>query len=267
MLELGNVLNVIYGANVIMGAYSRVGEDSTEVLDDGAVSVIQYLLRGEESQQLEDERYANEAISTAQDISAFASSINDKYERMKELAEMAASGDYTAEEVAEFQDEFEQLGDEINELVESSEFNGNKLFTWEGTTISVSIGNGSSIDIFAEDLSIDIEGLDLTTDPEGALGAIGMKAGRANYYAGYIEEQIGRLEGAVELIEFERYNGLGVEAEEFDTELAGEVAGFAATQTLEALSELFGVQANVEPERALQLLADRMEELSEEDTE
>jgi hypothetical protein len=68
------------------------------------------------------------------------------------------------------------------------------------------------------------------------------------------------------LIEFEIPNDMGIEADEdlFDMGFAKEVAGYASSKTLEDLSVLFEAQTNVEPNRALQLLKDRIEELKEE---
>ena len=227
------------------------------------MSVIQYLLEGKVSESNQNESYANEVISVTQGLSETASTIKDKYDRMKELAEQAASGEYSAEEVEDMQTEFEQLVEEINDLVDNTEQNNNKLFSSEGTAISISIGNNSTIDIVAKDLSIDGEGLDLTTDPEGALMAIQSQVSQSSYYSEYLGDQIDNLGQMVNLIEFEKYNDMGVDAEQFDTELAEEVAGIAASTTLEELTGLFNAQANVESERALQLLEENIEQLQQ----
>ena len=62
----------------------------------------------------------------------------------------------------------------------------------------------------------------------------------------------------INYIEFDKYNDMGVEADQFDMELAKEVAGVAATATLEELMALFEAQSNVESERALQLLTEEL---------
>ena len=259
-MEIGNLVNVIYGANVILGAYNaaNVDEDSSETLDDSSVSVIEYLLEERISENSQNESYANEAISMTQGLAETASTIKDKFARMEELAEQAASGEYSAEQVEDMQIEFEQLIEEINDLVDNTEQNGNKLFSGEGTTISISIGNNSTIDIVAEDLSIGGEGLDLTTDPEGALAAIQNRVSQSSYYSEYLADQLGNLERMIDYIEFEKYNDMGVEADQFDIELAKQVAALAATATLEELMILFDAQSNVESERALQLLTEEL---------
>lgn len=263
MLELGNVLKTTYGAWVITGTYTGIG-NSTEVSDDDtAVATIQHLLRGETADGLLNLSYANETISTLQGLDAAATAIGGKLARMEELAEQAASGTYSDEELADMQQEFEGLAEGINDIVESTEYNGNKLFGADGESISISIGNGSSIDIVAKDLSIDIEGLDLTTQDgaEDALESIERALRQSDYYSGYISKQIGRLEDFITLIEYEINNALGFEPEDFDTGFAEQLASYAASQSLDDMSVLFSTQANVMPERVLQLL----EEYSQQD--
>ena len=261
-IELGNLINITYSANVILSAYnaSNENEDSSEVLDDSSASVIQYLLEGKVSENRQNESYANEVISMTQGLAETATTIKDKFARMKELAEQAASGEYSAEEVEDMQTELEQLVVEINNLVDNTEQNNNKIFSSDGTDISISIGNNSAIKIFTMDLSVDEEELDLTTDPEGALTAIQNKVSQSSYYSEYLGDQLDNLEKMINFIEFEKYNDMGVEAEQFDTELAEEVAGAAAAATLEELTVLFNAQSNVEPEKALQLLEEIIEQ-------
>ena len=261
-IELGNLINITYSANVILSAYnaSNANEDSSEVLDDSSVSVIQYLLEGKVSESHQNESYANEVISVTQGLSETASTIKDKFGRMKELAEQAASGEYSAEEVEGMQTEIEQLIEEINYLVNNTEQNKNKLFSDEGTAISISIGNKSTINIVAMDLGIDGEGLDLTTDPEGALTAIQSKVSQSSYYSEYLGDQLDNLGEMISYIEFEKNNDMGIDVEEFDIELAEDVAGIAASATLDELTVLFDAQANVENGKALQLLEEWIEQ-------
>lgn len=235
------------------------------MLDDSSASVIQYLLEGKVSENRQNESYANEAISVTQGLAETASTIKDKFARMKELAEQAASGEYSAEEVEDMQTEFEQLIVEINNLVDDTAQNKNKIFGDEGTAISISIGNNSTINIVAMDLSVNGEGLDLTTDPEGALTAIQSKVSQSSYYSEYLEDQLQNLGEMINYIEFEKDNDIGVDAEDFDMELAEEVAGVAATTTLEELTVLFDAQANVEPQKALQLLEEWIEQAQQND--
>ncbi|MFB0556222.1 MAG: hypothetical protein ACETWQ_23210 [Phycisphaerae bacterium] len=264
-MEFGNLIKVTYGVHVITGAYNRTNNQPNAASDDdAAASVIQYLLHGKMSEGQESERYANEAISMTQRFADAAREIKEKLQMMEELAEKAV-GTGSKKKKEELQEEFEQLAGEINDIVENTEYNGNKLLSADGKTVSISIGNGSTIDVASKDLSVDIDGMDLTTDAESALAAIQSIASESSYYSGYLEEQVSHLESMAGLIEFEIPNDMGIEADEnvFDMALAKEVAGCASSQTLEDVSVLFEAQANVEPSRALQLLKDRIEELKE----
>jgi len=265
-MELGNLIKVAYGVHVITGAYNQTNNQPNAASDDdAAASVIQYLLHGKMSEGQENERYVSEAISMTQRFAGATREIKEKLQMMEGLAEKAASTG-SKEEKKELQEEFEQLAGEINDIVENTEYNGNKLLSADGKTVSISIGNGSTIDVVSKDLSIDIDGLDLTTDAEGVLVAIRRSVSESSYYSGYLEEQVSHLESMADLIEFEIPNDMGIEADEdeFDMALAKEVAGYASSQTLEDMSVLFEAQANIEPNSALQLLQDRIEELKEE---
>lgn len=267
-MEFGNLMKIVYGAHVISGAYSKINPPNAASDDDESAAVIQYLIHGKIAESKKNEKYVSEAISMTQKFADAAGQINEKLQTMIELAEQAAGTD-SEKQKEELQEEFEQLAGEISDIVENTEFNGNKLFGSDGQTISISIGNGSTINIFSKDLGVDIEGLDLTTDAEGALAAIQRSVSEASYYSGYLEDQVSHLESMADLVELENHNDMGFEADEdeFDMDLAKEVAGYASSQTLEDMSVLFDAQANVEPERALQLLKDKIEELSEEQEE
>lgn len=254
MLELGNVLRTNYGAWVIKGAYSGLDGLVKVPDDDKAASTIQNLLHGKVDKSRQDIRYANKVISAAQGIADAAKEINQNMKAMRDLAKKAASGDYSEQEVAEMQKEFEKLAKQVNDAANNTEYNGNKLFTADGKNISISIGNGSSIDITAKNLTFDAKGLDLTKDAKGALSAVEAALSKSDYYAGYINTQTERIGDAVKLIEYEINNAFGIKAEDFDTGFAKQVAAYAANKTLEDMSALLDAQANVEPARALQLL-------------
>jgi flagellin len=271
-MELGNLTKVAYGMHVITGAYNKTNDQPNAASDDNAAaSVIQYLLHGKMSEGQTNERYANEAISMMQRFAEAVSRIYEQIQKMRELAEKALRT-FSKKKLDKLQEEFNRSANEINDIVEKTEYNGNKLFSADGKTISISIGKAASIDIVSKDLSINIDGLDLTTDTEGALAAIQSIASRSSYYSGYLEELVSHLENMVGLIEFKIQNDMGIEADEdeFDMSLAKEVAGYASSQTLEDVSVVFDAQANVEPIRAVQLLRDWVKgflEVQEEDTE
>jgi flagellin len=257
-MEIGNVTKVGYGFHVIKGAHNQTKNQPNAASDDDAsASVIKNLLHGKMSEGQENERYANEAISIMQIFAEAVSRIYEKLQKMKELVEKAVRT-FSKKKLDKLQEEFTRSANEMNNIVENTEYNGNKLFSADGKTISISIGKSSSIDIVSKDLSIDIDGLDLTTDTEGALAVIQSSASESSYYSGYLEKLVTHLEKMVGLIEFKIHNDIGIKADEdeLDMSLAKEVAGYASSQGQEDVSVLFYAQANVEPIRAVQLLRD-----------
>jgi len=158
-MELENLTNVGYGFHVIKGAYNQTNNPLNSAShDDAGASVIQHLIHGNMSEGQESERYANEAISVMQRFAEAVSRIYEQIQKMRELAEKALRT-FAKKKLDKMQEEFNHSANEINDIVENTEYNGNKLFSADGKTISISIGKASSIDIVSKDLSIDIDGL------------------------------------------------------------------------------------------------------------
>jgi len=256
LLEFRNVLDVSYGAYVVSGAYSRAGNSTEAPRHNEAVAIIRELLGGNTADVRLSAGEASTAISIVQTFTNVADTIALTLAKMHELAKKASSPDYSQVQVEEMQKEFEGLAAEINEIVEETEYNFNKLFTADGKSITIPIGDGSKIDIFARDFSFDAEGLNLTTSPESALSEIKKASENLNEYREYLSKQAARVEEATAIIEAEIEGAMGVDLDDFRTELAGQTASYVASLILENMSTILDAQANVEPSRALHLLKD-----------
>jgi flagellin-like hook-associated protein FlgL len=223
------------------------------------VAIIRDLLRGKTAAVRQNARDASTAVSVFQIFTDAADVIGSNLTRMKELAKKASSPDYSRVQVEEMQKEFEKLAKEINEIakstkIDSAEYDYNKLFTAEGKAVSISIGDGSRIDIFARDLSFDAAGLSLAADPAGALSEIEEAIEDLSEYNGYLTRQTARLEDATAVIELELESAMGVDLSEFDVDVGRQVAGNMKGEISENVSVLAYIQANLTPDRALQLL-------------
>ncbi len=265
-MELGNLVRIAFSAHVITGAQTSSiskQEEGTALLSDEAQAVIRYLNEGKLQQDLQNQKYADEAVSVIRMFAEEADCISDKYDQMQQLVQSASEGAFLPEELEDIQTEFEQLAGEINDLVFETEYNSNKLFSSEGLPITISIGNKSSIDVDPTDLSIDTEGLDLTSDADEVLWAIQSKVSEAEYYSGYLNTKVENLENMIRLIEFDIYNDLGIKPDQFDFDLAREVASHASQMTEQEIEELFARQTNVDSATVLQLLKDTIEQCQE----
>jgi len=241
---------------VVSGACSRAGNLTEAPKHNEAVAIIRELLGGNTADVRLSAGEASTAISIIQRFTNFADTIALTLAKMHELAEKASSPDYSKVQVEEMQKEFEGLAAEINEIVDGTEYNFNKLFTAEGRSISIPIGNGSKIDIFARDFSFDAQGLELTADPESALSKTKEATENLNEYREYLRRQAARVEDATAIIESEIEGAMGVDLDDFRPELAIEAVSYWASQVSEDTGTLLDVQANVEPSRALHLLKD-----------
>ncbi len=254
MFEFRNVLDVSYGAYVVNAAYSGVGNSTRAPTRDQAVAVIRELLRGNTAAVRQSARDASTAVSIVQMFADAVDTLADKLAEMRELAERAPSPDYSQVQVEEMQKQFQNLAKEINETVKGTEYDYNKLFTDSGKTISVPIGNGSKIDIFARDFSFGAQGLDITTDPQNALSKVKEAIANVGEYKTYLDRQAARLEDATALIESEIQSAMGVDLNDFKPELALEMADYAASLISQDKSTSLKTQANLTPDEALQLL-------------
>lgn len=260
MLISANVLSANSDTGAISSAYNGISKSveaiaSGSTTDNGmAALAIRELLRGEIAANQQAARNANDAISMVQTFGAAAVSIGEKLTQMTKLAEQAATGTYSDQQKAIMQQEFAELADEINSIVENTQFNGNNLFSTDGQSISISIGSGSVIDIAAGNLSFDATELDLTTDAEGALAAIQGQMEQTTAYSGYLGSQANRLEKAVSVIESDIQNTMAVESSISDTDVAMEVAAYAMSRIAAEMAIASQAQLNVEDERVSQLL-------------
>lgn len=258
MFGLNNVLGAGYSAHVIV--YSRI-KDSFEAIasgestsDDTASLMIRELLRGEIAGSLQAAHNASDGISIAQTFEGAASSINEILAIMAELATKAESGIYSDAQKAVMQKQFTESAEEINDIVENTKFNGNKLFSANGRTISISMSNGSTIDIVTKDLTFDIEGLDLTTDSGTVSAFIKEKKEETTSYIGDLGRQAEKLEIMSQLTEFDVIHAMGYNANISNMDLATEIAAQAMGQIISESVVLLEAQANILPSRALKLL-------------
>lgn len=221
------------------------------------MATIRELLNGNIADVRLSAREASTAVSIIQKFANAADGIAAKLAKMEELAKKSSSPDYSQVQIEAMQKEFKSLAKGINEIVEGIEYNYNKIFTAAGKSISIPIGDGSRVDIFARDFSFNSQGLDLTTDPKSALLNIKKAITNLNEYKQYLNRQVARVEDATATIESELESATGVELDDFTLDFAIETAVHIASQLSQDSSSALDMQANTEPSIALQLLKDR----------
>ncbi len=245
---------------VVNRSYGRI-DDSPEAVasgdsaDAGAASaIISNLLSAEIAGSRQAARNAADGISTLQVFGGAVQSINDNLIEMDRLATKAASDFYSDAQKYAMQLGFEELADQINDIAESTQFNGNKLLSSDGQTLPIALRN-STIDIDARNLGIDITGLDLTTDAAGAMAFTKQSIEQTSSYYAYLGGKAKRLEKTAKAIDFDILKAMGFQMSIATTDLAEEIA----TETMGRIQTesvvLLQIQGKVEAAKALQLLA------------
>jgi flagellin len=91
------------------------------------------------------QRNANDGISLAQTAEGALSSVSDDLQRMRELAVQASNGTNTVQDRATMNDEYKQVAAEVFRTLNSTNFNGQNLFTGVGSGASAGIGSDSTL--------------------------------------------------------------------------------------------------------------------------
>lgn len=180
--------------------------------------------------------------------------ISVRLSKMEGLAVKASSADYSQVQIEEMQKEFINTAQEINEIAKGTEYNNNKIFTATGESISIPIGDGSRVDIFAKDFSFNAQGLDITTVSKTALSNVKEAIKDLNEYNQYLNKQLIRTEKATATIESEMENAMGIQLNDFTLVLAIELSSYTGNLLSRYKPTSLNTQANFAPEEVLQLL-------------
>jgi flagellin-like hook-associated protein FlgL len=180
---------------------------------------------------------------------------------MEELAERAANGYYTDTDKGSMQEQFEELANDINDIVDSIEYNGNKLFTDKGQTITRvvtrAVGKERTIHLFARDLSFDAESVDLTKDAKAALRTVNKTLKQAVEYSDYLRSQHKLLQDAMTVIENEMAGAARIDSCDLETEITQQFVACLSAKISEDKDTFSHVQSNITADKALHLLRDR----------
>ena len=262
MFELGSALETGYSAHVIVSrAYSPVKDSleaiaSTNSTDSNTATsvIIGDILRGKIAGSQQISRNASAAISVLQTFDNAVYTISANLTEMAELATEAAKGIYSDIKKSELHVEFEELADQINDLVENTEYNGNKLLSSDGDEVTAFISYDSTINVEPADLSVSISEMDLINDAASALTAVQSAANRTSTYSKYLSSKIELLGKKAALVEYDIIEAMGFETGISNTDLAKEITAEVVSEALANSVIALQTQANVSANTALPLL-------------
>lgn len=147
------------------------GSRINHACDDAAGLAISETLRAQIRGTAQAERNASDGISLVQVAEGGLVEISNIIIRMRELAVQAASDTIGTRERKFLDNEFQQLGEEVDRISNSTEFNGNPLLNGSGNTFEVQIGTKNNplidriklFDPYATNVNLTSLGINLAT--------------------------------------------------------------------------------------------------------
>jgi flagellin len=215
-------------------------------------------------------RNANDGISLSQVAEGGLAVVTDILQRMRELAVQSINSTNTTGDIAALNQEYTQLGAELDRNMSSVQFNGTSLFTVTGDfTFQVGANAGQTVTVSAADLGVASGAISGILPSSGqattalaldnsanavnlsaidlALGAINSSRATLGAIQSRFSQTITYLQTAVE-------NQTAARGRIMDADFAQETANLSRSQILQQAGTAMIAQANQMPQQVLQLL-------------
>ena len=156
--------------------------------DDAAGMAVRELIRADIAVLKQGSRNAQDGISMLQTMEAAMGIMDENLVRMKELAEQAATGSYSAAQRTIMDSEFAEMADEIERIAGATKFNNIAMLNEAALTsgsndVKIHVGTTTTIDV--EKVNMTKSGLNIETGDGGfevsALTASGVTATSLTY--------------------------------------------------------------------------------------
>jgi len=262
------------GLNKTLGRLSS-GKRIVEAGDDAAGLAIAAGLKADHVALMQAVRNANDGIAIVQIADGALSKLTDMLTRAVTLAEQSASDTVGVNEKVTLNLEYRQLLDEINRVIEVSNFKGERLFSvsnafrkmiYVGDThvvsyITVSIGgpNGSNTSAMGLTRSdgtgavVSYSGIDTRLGAVGVLQTLQGAIASVSRWRGILGAQQNRLINSVAIIQVQAQNLQAAESVIMDANMAEEVVNMTKFQILLQSGMASLAQANASSQLVLQL--------------
>jgi flagellin len=208
-------------------------------------------------------RNANDGISLVQTAEGGLAEIESAIVRMRELSVQSANGTNSASDQDNLQTEFSQLQSQIDQIANSSSFNGTNLLN-AATSITLQVGPNTTAGVDTIDVStadatgatLAVSTLDIGSsgDASAAIAALDSALDTVTTARGDFGAIQNRLESTISALSIRSENLAAASSRIQDVDVAKETAELTKNQILQqsALSVL--AQANSSPSSALSLL-------------
>ena len=233
--------------------------------DDAAGLGISERLKSQVRGLAQASRNASDGLSVVQTAEGVMSEVSDILIRMRELSVQSASDSVTGTERGYINTEFTELKSEIDRLVKSTKYNGEKLLDGSYTSKDFQVGfeKGDATDfviqvsianVNATGLSIASSVTDTKTNAKASMAALDAALDSLNSARATLGAKGNRLMSAAAAVDVTRENLAAANSRIRDTDVAVETSNFAKQQVLMQAGVSMLSQANAQPQLALRLL-------------
>jgi len=207
-------------------------------------------------------RNANDGISLAQVAEGAIGKLSDMLQRMRELAVQSANATNSADDRANLDAEFLELGAEVDRTIASTKFNGLAILESDATTLTFQVGANTddTVDITTQDLSgsnvtdASAGSVATVTDAQAAMDAIDAALTTLNTERALYGATQNRFEAIIGTLQVSSENQAAARGRIMDADFAAETANLSRAQILQQAGTAMVAQANALPQQVLQLL-------------
>ncbi len=234
-------------------AVSTIPDNDTEI-----ASITTNSLRGELADIQGALRQNSNFSSAVQNYRLLLAQLVEKREQIreqiKELARLESrEKDRKAEQEA-MQKKIAAFRKQINDIVNSTQFGGNKIFTAAGQDMAISVGNDVVINLPAKNFGVSPTDVDLSKDPDTLLEKIKSEIQAIMEYDSLLLEVEEKIASSTTLMVFELQDLLDVEEDATEDNMTLELVKSSMAQVLEDVHKALLSQANVSPATAAFLI-------------
>ncbi len=232
--------------------------------DDAAGLAVRELMRADIAVLRQGAKNAQDGISMLQTAEGAMQTIDECLVRMKELAEQAATGTYTATQRGLMDDEFQEMANEIDRIAKATEFNGTSLLDSASGSVAVQIGDGSTsnvdyisvslVDVTKTGLSVGSEDISTVSGAQSAMTAVASAIDEKDSARASFGAKMNRLENTIDTLNIQAENLATAESRVSDVDVATEMSALTRNQVLAQAGVAMLAQANTMPSLALTLL-------------
>ncbi|MFO8014478.1 MAG: flagellin [Phycisphaerae bacterium] len=233
--------------------------------DDAAGLAVRELMRADIAVLRQGAKNAQDGISMLQTAEGAMQVIDESLVRMKELAEQAATGTYTATQRGLMDSEFQEMVDEIDRIAQATEFNSIKLLNDSAATaVNIQVGAGSTanvdyialnkVDVSKTGLSVDSLDISTVAGAQSAMAAVEAAIDTKDSARAAFGAKMNRLDNTIDTLNIQAENLSAAESRISDVDTATEMTNLTRNQVLAQAGVAMLAQANTMPSLALSLL-------------